>query len=278
MDDELQSLPDTAARQREIFLDGYTCPAIPPFDTPKGVSLDQSETISLKHWVTWKKTNGTVKAYSGHAQNLQENTGIEILSLYNVRKLASKVTGLIPDKTDMCVNSCLAYTGEFENMKYCPYIKKNGNICGQPRYRPQKKAKSPLIPRAQMLSLPLIPTLRALFANADTSKLMRSRDRYLQQTIELLAAGGAQKFSDFSSGTVHVHHHESMGIFQKERDIALALSTDGAQLTMKKQSDTWILILTLLNLPPELRYQASNVIIPLAIPGPQAPGHIESYL
>ncbi|KAI0037483.1 hypothetical protein FA95DRAFT_1578812, partial [Auriscalpium vulgare] len=64
MDDMLQSLPDTAARQREIFLDGYTCPAIPPFDTPKAKSLDKSETMSLKHWVTWKKTNGTVKAYS----------------------------------------------------------------------------------------------------------------------------------------------------------------------------------------------------------------------
>jgi hypothetical protein len=47
---------------------------------------------------------------------------------------------------------------------------------------------------------------------------------------------------------------------------------------MKKQSDTWILLLVLLNLPPDVRYKSGNVIIVLATPGPKAPGNIESFI
>jgi hypothetical protein len=67
-------------------------------------------------------------------------------------------------------------------------------------------------------------------------------------------------------------------LFQDSRDIALALSTDGAQLTMKKQSNTWLLILIVLNLPPDIRYTSGDIIINLATPGPNSPGDIESFL
>ena len=69
-----------------------------------------------------------------------------------------------------------------------------------------------------------------------------------------------------------------MGLFTAETDVALAISSDGAQLTMKKQSNMWLLIVVLLNLSPEMCYRAKNVIIPLAIPGPLAPSNIESFI
>jgi hypothetical protein len=69
-----------------------------------------------------------------------------------------------------------------------------------------------------------------------------------------------------------------MGLFHDKRDTAISISSDGAQLTMKKQSNMWLLIVVLLNLPPEMCYRAKNVIIPLAIPGPSAPGNIESFI
>jgi hypothetical protein len=40
----------------------------------------------------------------------------------------------------------------------------------------------------------------------------------------------------------------------------------------------WLLIVVLLNLPPEICYRSKNVIFPLAIPGPLAPGNIESFI
>lgn len=83
-------------------------------------------------------------------------------------------------------------------------------------------------------------------------------------------------YSDFPDGGVHRAHHEHMNLFQELRDIAFAISSDSAQLTMKKQSNIWILILILLNLPPEIHYKSDNVIIALTIPGPSAPGNIES--
>ena len=69
-----------------------------------------------------------------------------------------------------------------------------------------------------------------------------------------------------------------MELFKDGRDTALAISSDGAQLTLKKQSNIWLLIVVLLNLPPEMCDKANNVIIPLAIPGPSAPSNIESFI
>ena len=47
---------------------------------------------------------------------------------------------------------------------------------------------------------------------------------------------------------------------------------------MKRHSDTWLLILIFLNFPPELRYKSQKVFYPFAIPGPNPPGNIESFL
>ena len=69
-----------------------------------------------------------------------------------------------------------------------------------------------------------------------------------------------------------------MHLFHDSRDIAFALSTDGAQLTMKKQSNTWLMILLILNLPPTIRYKTKNVIISFATPGPNSPADIESFI
>src|ERR1700720_129745 len=118
-----------------------------------------------------------------------------------------------------------------------------------------------------------------MYANAETSTLLRHRDKCLQKALALIAtASGAVQYSDFCDSQVHIHHYQSMGLFQDKQDIALALSTDGAQLTLKRQSDTWILILMVLNMPPEIRYKLKTVIYPFSIPGPNPPGNIESYL
>jgi hypothetical protein len=47
---------------------------------------------------------------------------------------------------------------------------------------------------------------------------------------------------------------------------------------MKKQSDVWVLVVTILNLPPDMRSKAANIIIPLVIPGPSSPGNVESFV
>jgi hypothetical protein len=213
---------------------------------------------------------------------LEEATNTKLLSLYAVRKLAEKLTGLSPSFIDMCPRSCIAYTGEFQSENICTHSH-DGKICNEPCYKQTQGPRAIPKPRAQMLYIPIIPIIQTCYSVADTSKEMQYRDRCLQETLKLLAvAGGVNKpkrqYSDFANSVNHVNHYKNMGLFKDARDVAITISTDGAQLTMKKQSNVWLLIVVLLNLPPEMQYKAKNVVIPLAIPGPSSPGNIESFI
>lgn len=222
-----------------------------------------------------------MKAYKLHAKVLGDATGIAIFSLFRVQSLAMQLTRLTPRKVDMCLNSCIAYTGDYAGLDACPYIPASATIaCGAARYK-QMGVKDKM-PRAQLTVLPVKATIQALYANQDSSRLVQQRDQTLKRVLRLTAdamSTSKQCYSDFSNSKIHTEiHYESLGLFQDPHDIAFALSTDGAQLTMKKHSNTWILILILLNLPADIRYQTNNVIINFATPGPNSPGDIESFL
>jgi len=55
-------------------------------------------------------------------------------------------------------------------------------------------------------------------------------------------------------------HYYAKDLFKDACDIAFALSTNGAQLTMKKQLDTWLVILMIFNLPPKIHYKSGEYI------------------
>jgi Transposase family tnp2 len=278
-EDEVQALEPLLASVRSLqktLLGSYQCPSNPDAEERYGrpLTLTRCQELSLKHFIAWRKSNGTVAAYYLHAAVLKEASGEDILSLHLARKLAIQLTGLKAIQVDICPNSCLAYTGEYQDTESCPhFLKDEKRICGLPRFRQKKK------PYTQMLYLPIMPSIKALFGNADTSRLLRHRDQCLKEVLHLLAQGqGVRKLSDFGDSDVHLHHYQNMGLFQEPRDIAFALSSDGAQLTLKKQSETWILVLMILNFPPELRSQSNNIIVPLSIPGPKPPKNMESFL
>lgn len=119
--------------------------------------------------------------------------------------------------------------------------------------------------------------IRALFNNFETASKLRSRDRLLQESLKIVDAA-CRSYSDFGNSENHQHHHQTLGLFQDCRDMAFAISTDGAQLTMKKHSNTWLVILILLGLPADLRYKSSQVFVCMSIPGPNSPWDVESFL
>ena len=97
--------------------------------------------------------------------------------------------------------------------------------------------------------------------------------------MEKLKPGSSpSEYSDFPDSINHLNHLCHSQLFQKETDTAITISGDGAQLTMKKQSDVWVLIVTIFNLPPSMQSRAANIIIPLVIPGPSSPGNVESFI
>jgi hypothetical protein len=264
-------LPEVVQELRHQLLSGYSSPNHPPIDDPRGRLPTPAEELSLRHYIAWVDSRGTVKAYSLHAQVLQDATGIEILSLYMVRKLAIELSGLSSQLVDMCPKSCMAFTGNFKDLHSCIYVRdKRLGPCGQPRY--DKKGH----PRAQMLYTPITSVIQSLYKNKEMAEAMRYRHRHLQEALKKLTPDSPPaEYSDFSNSISHIHQSH---LFKNETDTAITISGDGAQLTMKKQSDVWVLVVTILNLPPNMRSKAANIIIPLVIPGPSSPGNVESFI
>jgi hypothetical protein len=264
-------MPEVVRRLQKQLLNGYTHPNHPPIHDPRHRPLTEVEELSLRHYLAWVDSHGTVKAYKAHAQVLQQAKGIDILSLYLVRKLAIEVTGLSSQMVDMCPKSCMAFTGDYKGLQSCTYVRdKRFGPCGEPRYDRNHK------PRAQMLYTPITPVIQSFYMDKEMAEAMRYRHRCLEKALtELDASSIPMKYSDFPDSINHIQHSH---LFQNETDTAITISGDGAQLTMKKQSDVWVLVVTVLNLPPKMRSKAHNIIIPLTIPGPSSPGNVESFI
>src|SRR6266576_2688983 len=77
------------------------------------------------------------------------------------RVKAMDLSGLKPHKIDMCPESCMAYTGEYEMMMNCCYVKEKVAACNEPRYSGRGR------PRAQMIYISFLDVIKAMFANAE---------------------------------------------------------------------------------------------------------------
>lgn len=273
-------IPEVVVELREGLRNGYTCPKEEPKYNSLPRRLTETEETSLVHYIGWWRTNSTTKGYDYYKAFLTNKTGESILSLHSVRQLAESLVHFHVVMVDMCPMSCMAYTGSYANLTKCPHETKKDQPCNESRYRIYAGAASTSrkrpSARKQFAILPVMETIRALFANEDTSKDMRWRDSCLQQALKLV--GTASLYKDFPNSSVHITHYRHMNLFKDPRDVAFALSSDGAQLTMKRQSNTWIVILIILDLPAHMRYKSENVIINLAIPGPNSPQDLDSFL
>lgn len=90
--------------------------------------------------------------------------------------------------------------------------------------------------------------------------------------MSYIRATDTDSISDFWQGS----HFESIkSLFSESHTLALTLSTDGVQNVRQKSSSVWPILLTILNLPPELR--ARNMMIVGLIPGPREPAVFSSF-
>ncbi|CAG8704401.1 23008_t:CDS:2, partial [Gigaspora rosea] len=64
----------------------------------------------------------------------------------------------------------------------------------------------------------------------------------------------------------------------KDRDIALTASLDGYNIFKQKTDDYWIILFINANLQRENRVKRNNLLIGALIPGPSAPGNLNSFL
>jgi hypothetical protein len=173
-------MPDVIKQLQKQLLNGYLLPPCPA-EPPQQHSLSRVETLSLKHYLAWTESHGTVKAYNSHAQVLAEATMEEILSLYKVKQLAMNLTGIKPSFVEMCPKKLHGLYWKFQTQLLAHTV--NGKDCNEPCYKSPQGPRAKPKPRATMLYVPIIPIIQAYYANAETSHEMRHRDHCLKQTL-----------------------------------------------------------------------------------------------
>jgi hypothetical protein len=83
---------------------------------------------------------------------------MQISSLYVISHKLAILSGITPQWYDCCVNSCVAYINDYEDLEQCPE-------CSQPRWISGSRR-----PRRMFCYIPLIPRLQKFFINPNHIK------------------------------------------------------------------------------------------------------------
>ena len=196
-----------------------------------------------------------------------------LLTFHNVEKIIALYTGIVSIEHDMCWNGCLAYTGPFSKLETCP-------TCGTSHWQEERLQGShgrTKTPAQTFTTIPIGPQLQALYRNkdsaADMDYLRRRTEEVLQQIQE---TGSIPVVNDIAMGWDYLGAVLDGDI--KPQDIVLMVSLNGAQLYDSKESDCWIYIWIIVNLPPDKCYRKLHVRPGGFIPAPHKPKNVDSFL
>jgi len=188
-------------------------------------------------------TNSSQETYTSIRKAIFCRFGVEVLSYDQIKRRVAELSGVIPVASDMCINSCLAYTGPFAELDTCP-------TCGEPQYNPIQLAASggkKQVARQQFHTIPIGPQLQALWRDADSALNLRYREEITTEILTELERneGLLNSYDDFFHGSDYLTAIAEGCI--KRDDIVLMFSLDGAQLYQNKASDCWIAIWVVLD-------------------------------
>lgn len=199
--------------------------------------------------------NFTESAYS----DIMEIFTTSNLSLYKIKKYLNDITGLIPVFYDMCENSCICYTGQYESYQNCP-------ICDSARLDIRKK------PKKIMPYLSIIDRLQIQFNNENRAKELLYRYEYIMNKEQ-----DDNDLDDIFDGKIYKELVQE-NLFNDKRDIVFTTSCDGYQIFKQKTDDCWLFLMINNNLEPSLRVKKENLMIPFLIPGPNQPKDFNTFL
>jgi len=213
--------------------------------------------------------------YDNNIQALQCNLVVtkeldpaNLLSYKNACEKLAGLTGVSPITTNMCPETCLAFTGPFSELNECPecgsphYQKANGHCCKQP---------------LQVFhTIPIGPLLQALWLSEESVEKMKYQTEKTQRLFTSMFENGGHipVYKDFIHGGDYINAVPDIG----DHNMVLLLSIDGAQLYKRKQSDCWIYIWVIMDLSLGVRYKKSHILSGGFIPGPNKPKNIDSFL
>ncbi|QRV82351.1 Transposase family Tnp2 protein [Ceratobasidium sp. AG-Ba] len=186
----------------------------------------------------------------------------------------AKLSGIKGTRIDCCINSCVAYTGPYEDRTNCPR-------CAEARYKFKKRRgkSDQRCARRTFLYIPLIPRLVNMYRDPSTARILGYRAE---------REPGPDTISDIFDGT---HYNKLCGrrvsvrgqpldhnFFSSPTDIALGLSTDGFGPFHKDRQTCWPLLVFNYNLPPAIRHRLENLLCLGVVPGPCSPKEIDTFL
>ncbi|KAF5370298.1 hypothetical protein D9758_006954 [Tetrapyrgos nigripes] len=177
----------------------------------------------------------------------------------------AELSGLHPHVYDMCVNSCLAYTGPYTEHMTCQF-------CGEQRLRPDGK------PRKLFVYIPLIPRLIGYYRSPSMIEKLKYRSNIESDGDVIDDVFDSTLYQELLNKSVVVngetldHKH-----FSDRRDIALGFGTDGFAPWRRRKKTCWPLIIFNYNLAPEVRFHREHTLCLGVIPGPKKPKDFDSF-
>lgn len=202
-----------------------------------------------------------VKAFS-HRMNLETNE-------YLLYRRIDRLSGIEPERYDMCLNSCCAYTRpDLADLDQCPH-------CDHPRFDSRGQ------PNQTYRVLPLAPRLRAAFENKAMAEELMYRSTFQSEPGKIKDIFDSAHYKNLLGQRVLVDGEElDYRYFSQETDLALGHAMDGVSLFKSRShnSSCTPIITIIYNLPPYLRSRCSNILINAVIPGPKAPKDTDSFM
>jgi hypothetical protein len=256
---ESASLGDEFSKLDQRTLDRLRNPptTIPDIDATPGLQLGIDIFLAL--------TNAAQETYTSIRKAiLKSHPNDDIPSYDQIKQHIAEITGVFAIVNDMCINSCLAFTGPYQGKDACPE-------CGEGRYDPVTKK-----PRQIFQTIPLGPLLQVLKLDEQSATNLNYRHILQLEINKHLSDGGLPFYEDFMHGEASNNAINAGHI--KEDDFMLMMSFDGAQLYANKVSDCWIYIWVIFDHAPDGRYIKKRVLPGGFIPGPNKPKNPDSYI
>jgi hypothetical protein len=142
--------------------------------------------------------NSSQETYNSVRKAIQRRYLEEVLSYDQIKRRVTNLSGVVPLTHDMCMNTCIAYTGQFSHLESCPY-------CEESHYDPIQLAASNgkmKEPRQQLHTMPIGPQLQALYRSEDSARRMHYHDICTERILRELNCtdGDISSYEDFFHG------------------------------------------------------------------------------
>jgi hypothetical protein len=196
---------------------------------------------------------------------------LRLLTIHRLKTRIFRLSGWKTSHYDCCINSCIAYTGIYQQLDSCP-------LCQTPRVDEKGKATT-------FYTLPITPQLQSLYSgNGAARKSMNYTAETLNsyQPHQLRDIHDAHVIRSLLDKKVIVNgEQQAYTYFKDRRDVPLGLMTDGFQCfkrVHRGKSSAWPVILLNYGRPPTERMQLQHVIPFAILPGPNQPKDFNSFL